>query len=355
MTPNCAPAAADNQQRLRLALAASRTAVWEWDLVTDELKWAPESFPIAGGVVFHPTGASYIRQLDPRDAPRVLAAVKRAIEGHGTFGEEYRFEAGDGHVRWLVNHGQVEYGPDGQAVRVVGTLRDISEAKQVERRLQQLSGRLLQAQDEERRHLARELHDVVAQELATLCLNLHLLGRPDATATEAAELLNKCRRLAEDCARDVRTRSYLLHPPLLDEFGLAGAVRAYADGFATRSGVRVDLQLPPDLGRLPRAVELTLFRVLQESLTNVMRHAESRTASVRIALERAGVRLEVSDRGRGLRPEAARAAGNGLGVGILGMRERLRQLGGSLQLEMLDPGTRVVAFVPLGSEEEAPR
>jgi signal transduction histidine kinase len=145
--------------------------------------------------------------------------------------------------------------------------------------------------------------------------------------------------------------SYLLHPPMLDELGLVGAMRDYADGFAVRSGLRIDLELPPDLGGLPRETELALFRVMQEALVNVHLHSGSRTASIRLARTATELRLEVRDQGQGIEAAGRLSAGNppggGLGVGVLGMRERMRQLGGRLEIESDDHGTCVIAIVPV--------
>jgi signal transduction histidine kinase len=164
-------------------------------------------------------------------------------------------------------------------------------------------------------------------------------------------LLAEAVTLAEQCTRELRTVSYLLHPPMLDELGLAGAMRDYADGFARRSGLRIDLELPPDLEGLPRETELALFRVMQEALTNVHLHSCSRTASILLGRTATELQLEVRDQGRGM--EAARKLsagdppGGGLGVGVPGMRERMRQLGGRLEIESNDRGTCVIAIAPV--------
>ena len=229
---------------------------------------------------------------------------------------------------------------------------NITDRKRAEEALHDLSGRLLRSQDEERRRIARELHDTTAQGLATLLMNLSLVNdsAPDMS-DKTRQLLGDAVSLAEQCTRELRTLSYLLHPPMLDELGLAGAMRDYADGFARRSGLRVDLELPPELEGLPRETELALFRVMQEALVNVRRHSGSRTASIRLARKATELRLEVRDQGKGM--EAARKLtagdlpGGGLGVGIPGMSERMRQLGGRLEIESNEHGTCVIAIAPV--------
>jgi len=231
--------------------------------------------------------------------------------------------------------------------KIAGTsamVRDIRARKKAERRLHQLSGRLLRLQDEERRHLARELHDSTAQSLAALSLNLSLLHRNAASLSEEkrASLLAEGLGLAETIGRELRTHAYLLHPPLLDERGLGAALRWLIDGFAARSGVAVEIEIEPDLGRLPDQMELTVFRVVQESLANVHRHAHSPTASVRVALEEDAIVVKICDVGRGLPPNGEEA----IGVGIAGMRERLAQVGGTLAIVSNSTGTTVTARIP---------
>jgi signal transduction histidine kinase len=234
---------------------------------------------------------------------------------------------------------------------LVRAIRYALERSQSKHALRQLSVRLLQLQDDERRRIARELHDTTAQTLAAVAMNLSLLDEwsPDLSG-KARELLKETEGYAQECSRELRTMSYLLHPPLLDDLGLAGAIRQYADGFARRSGIRVDLELPDDGWDLPRALSLALFRVLQESLANIHRHSGSRTASIRLAEADQSLRMEVEDRGCGIAASGAEtieADSPGLGVGIPGMRERLHQLGGNLTIESDSHGTLVRAIVSL--------
>jgi signal transduction histidine kinase len=215
---------------------------------------------------------------------------------------------------------------------------------------QQLSGRLLTLQDEERRRVAIDLHESTGQRLAALTMNLDLVERAGkALDARSRRVLAESRSLAAQCAQEVRTFAYLLHPPLLDEVGLVSAMRWYAEGFTTRSGVQVVMNVG-DVGRLPRPIETALFRIVQESLTNVHRHASTSMASIRLMSTADTVVLEIQDQGRGLRDDLRSEHGAllpaTLGVGIQGMRERIRQLGGLFDVEFTDQGTTVRVSVP---------
>jgi PAS domain S-box-containing protein len=229
------------------------------------------------------------------------------------------------------------------------------EAKNVELERQaqivrELSGRLLQVQDEERRRIARELHDSVGQMLAAVSMNLNqITSESSALSPEAARALDENVSLIDQLSTEIRTISHLLHPPLLDEIGLQSALRWYIDGFRERSKINVELDLPENFGRLPRDFELTLFRAVQECLTNIHRHSESPTASVRVSRSPHDVSLEVKDQGKGISPadQATLSAGKLTGVGLRGMRERLRQLGGHLDVQSNSHGTTVLVRLPL--------
>ncbi len=233
-------------------------------------------------------------------------------------------------------------------------IREIERRKELERiekknaeSYRMLSARILELQDVERRKIARELHDSVGQFLAGLKLNLARLQRRDA-AGQNQPLLAESLDLTDKAILEVRTISHLLHPPLLDELGFHSAVRWYTDGFAKRSGVRVDLQLSEVVERLPREIELALFRVLQESLTNVHRHAKASCVEIEVQCTDYEVILVVCDDGVGidLNVLGRFRAGQAGGIGLAGMRERLAELGGKLEVESWAGGTEIRATLP---------
>ena len=217
------------------------------------------------------------------------------------------------------------------------------------RNLRELSARLLQLQDDERRRIARELHDSVGQTLAALAMNLSAVRMDVERLTKTASALTDSEDLVRDMSTEVRTISHLLHPPLLDEAGLASALRWYVEGFVVRSKINVDLDLPEDFGRLPRESETAIFRVVQECLTNIHRHSGSPIAKIRVRHRDHEVLVEIADKGKGIPPEKKAAmSGAGMpGVGIRGMRERLRQLGGTLEINSNGSGTVIVVRIPI--------
>lgn len=221
--------------------------------------------------------------------------------------------------------------------------------------LRDLSARLLQMQDEERRRIARELHDSVGQLLVGLSMNMSTVRAEIKRLTNATAVLSDSENLIQEMSKEVRTISHLLHPPLLDEAGLASAIRWYIDGFVQRSQIRVDLDYPEDFGRLPRDVETAMFRVVQECLTNIHRHSGSQVASVRCRHLHHVVLVEVADHGTGMAPDklAIMSSVGTPGVGVRGMRERLRQLGGDLEITSDSKGTVVAARVPVPEKSAA--
>jgi PAS domain S-box-containing protein len=220
---------------------------------------------------------------------------------------------------------------------------DISERKQSEETLRRLSAYLMTLQDEERRRIARELHDSTGQKLAAAKLQLDTLVKSGKLKPYESALVETSQWI-DECFQEVRTLSQLLHPPLLDEAGLLSATRWMVEGFSARAKIPVELQIVGEIGRLPQPIELALFRVIQESLSNIRRHSAASKAQVRLARKDGSVSLEIRDNGKGMPPEFLSNSRNYkqvIGVGILGMRERLAQLGGTLQIESGKDGTAV--------------
>jgi PAS domain S-box-containing protein len=224
--------------------------------------------------------------------------------------------------------------------------RNVEILRQSEQ-LQQLSQRLLQIQDDERRHIARELHDSAGQVVIALGMNLASIARHAKQNSPLDQPVKECQELVQQLNREIRTMSYLLHPPLLDENGLPEALRWYIQGVKERSGLDISLSIPEDFERLSPEMELVIFRVVQESLTNIHRHSGSKIAVIRIDRQAESVSLEVRDEGKGITPERLNEIqSQGSGVGIRGIRERVRQFGGDMNIESNGSGTTVLATFP---------
>lgn len=241
----------------------------------------------------------------------------------------------------------------GKLVKLVGALTDITKLKEAEEAMHQLSARLLRLQDEERRRLGRELHDSLAQSVMAVGLDLAQIGRTSVPLDKTSkQSLSRAQESLREMSREIRTLSYLLHPPVLDELGLVSAIKEYAQGFSERSGIAVELNIQPDFARISQESETALFRIVQESLTNIQRHSASPTGVIRLRGEQEQIQLEIIDAGCGM-TGASHITGNAkqrvsrLGVGILGMRERMLQLGGTLEVLSGPTGTTVKATIPL--------
>ena len=238
---------------------------------------------------------------------------------------------------------------DLQASQLVSQTKQLHEANTS---LRELTARLLQIQDEERRRIARELHDSIGQMLVAQGMYLSsVVAESKHLSVAAAGALNDSTKLIEEMSRELRTISYLLHPPLLDEAGLASAIRWFAEGFAERSKISVSLELTPALGRLSDEFEIAIFRIVQECLTNIHRHSGSPSATIRLALSAQEITLEITDVGRGIIPEKRMRAvsGRSSGVGIRGMQERIAQLGGKIEINSNASGTAIVARLPIAN------
>lgn len=331
------------------ALEAARMRIWRRETsaggdFTDLSAMLGPGFAAAGLEAVHP---------DDRQRVKDFA---RNIRDRASHEIEYRLCSADGSCKWEISRGQVIVSERGEVVGVTGVTWDITKRKQTEAEihrmnasLHRLSGELLRLQDEERRRLARELHDGPVQMLSAASMNLSMLARSRNLASFVHELrlAEECLEWVKECSENMRSMSYLLHPPILDELGLASALRGWIVGFADRTGLEIDTDLQ-EVGRLGADSESALFRIVQEALANVHRHSRSGAVSVRLHRRDDFIRLEVKDDGCGIPPGVLEGTNpsHRLGVGIQGMRERAHQLGGNIEIVSGKGGTLVKVLLP---------
>jgi two-component system NarL family sensor kinase len=309
------------------------------------------------------TGSSLHNNLSPGQSENLKKLIRKAL--HRSSAVELTLDATAGRPKLVRFTLRPLKDSDIHKVGVVATeLTELVEANEAlksnEESLRQLSARLLQLQDEERRRIARDLHDVTGQKLAVLSMALSgVLNRPNGSLdADSQRALTESLAWSKEVAAEIRTLSYLLHPPLLDELGLSSAVKWYLAGFTSRTGILMETEIPSEIQRLSPDAEVAIFRVLQESLTNVHRYAESTNAVVRMDVTGDEIKLEIQDFGKGVQSSRT-SSPNGsvarLGVGIQGMTERMRQLGGKLEITSSpNKGTLVTATIPLSSSAAIP-
>ncbi|MGJ5815257.1 PAS domain S-box protein [Paludibaculum fermentans] len=350
--------------RLTHHVENSPMAVIEWGANLDVIRWAGEAERMFGWTPEEVLGKQWgaFPLVYAGDEAPVAEIFARLYSG----GNQKCFSANrncrkDGSVIHCEWYNSSLMDAQGNLRSILSLALDVTERKHAEKglslanqQLQRLSTDLLRSQDHERRRIARELHDSTAQILAALSMNLIRLQKPGGEPLKKQALLAESIELAASSSREIRTVTYLLHPPLLDEIGLVSALQAYAEGFNQRTGIEIQLILPPDFGRLESELESALFRIVQEGLANVHRHSGSPLAIIQLERNLKEVCLVLQDRGCGL-PSNLTAPDSGyvgLGVGILGMRERADQLGGRLEITSAGNGTRVTVKFPLAVQNE---
>ena len=371
---------------LNISQAAGGTGSFEWNIPENKLAWSENHSKLFGLDLasFDHSFASWQKQLEPSDAARIDAELKAAFaEKREEWVSEHQIVRADtGEKRWLTSRAKISYSPQGHPLRMVGVSIDTTDRKHAEQEmlrsredlerhvhqrtselvqktlemadqarlldtanssLRKLSSRILHLQDEERRRIASHLHDTTGGWLTALAMNLSVVSGEAAKLTPRTKnVLADSLEILRDMSNDLRTVSHLLHPPLLDEMGLRSALRWFVEEFSKRSNIQVELELAPNLGRLNRECETAIFRIVQEALTNVHRHSGSPRASICITRTHGELALEVRDWGKGL-PPRQHGAPQRSGVGLQGMQERVRQLGGHFEIRTNpDGGTSVI-------------
>jgi two-component system NarL family sensor kinase len=347
----------ESERLLRLVLDALPVGVAVVDRSGDIILGNPTSQRIWNGAIRsgserYAESKAWWHASGQRLAPGDWASVRALANGETSVNEVIEIEAFDGVRKIILNSAVPIRDVNERITGAVVVNEDISASKRAERELNEsyhqmrtLTGRLMRAQDDERRRIAQMLHETTAQDLAALKMLLARLNRTSGRLSDGdRHALTESVWLAEQSMTQIRTLSYLLHPPCLAEIGLLSALRWYAAGFTERSGITVDLDLPDRFERPPLDTETALFRIVQESLINIHRHAGSETARIRLQLDADTLVLDIEDRGHGI-PKASlehiMSGGGTVGVGIAGMCERIEQLGGNLEITSSDRGTTV--------------
>jgi PAS domain S-box-containing protein len=301
------------------------------------------SAPEAQGHISH--------ELFKTEFPESFEDLRRTLFETGVWEGEIAHRTKDNRCLLVESRQAVQRDAQGRPSRILEVNRDITARREAEESLRSLSARLLQLQDEERRRIARELHDTTGQSLAALAIHLSAVNERIAGKDPiASDILREALGLSQEASDQTRTLSYLLYPPTLDFSGLKSALEWFADGFTQRSKIKVDLDLTLGEERMPQSLETALFRIVQESLTNMYRHSGGSSATVRGRRQGNTVSLEISDNGKGISAEllaSLSGPGGQVGVGIRGMRERARQLGGRLRITSSGAGTTIMVVLPI--------
>jgi signal transduction histidine kinase len=343
------------EERFRMAAESGKMFAYEWDAATDVITTSGEFAAILemneGARI---TWEQVLTKVHPDDRESLAAAAAMLSPLNPHLRITHRMILSDQSTVWVERDGHAYFDESGKIARIVGMVVDITERRAIEMELSKLSYQLIRAQETERRKMAQDLHESAGQTLAAMKMALaNLEVSLEENNGQSGEHLKAVRGLADDAVREVRVISYLMYPPLLDDAGLGPALRWYVRGFSERSGIEARLEIEGDLGRHSRDLETTVFRVVQEALTNVFRHSESRTALVRVVRDARQMRVEIQDQGRGMpvwsNPHEQNLA---FGVGIGGIRERTKQLRGTFQIDSaVGCGTTLRVILPLGEAQ----
>ena len=345
----------ESEERLQSAMDAARMGAWQWEIQTGQVIWSStlERIHCRRPGSFQGTFESVLEDFHPDDIAGFQQTVADALENRRDLHVEYRIVTPEGPIRFLEAHGKLELAA-GQPLRLRGTCMDITARKMAEQASRDaassraLAAGLLRGQEEERRRLARELHDDFTQQVAVLTIEVDRLKEQLAAVPHSQGGLDRIRERLLQVSDGMRRLSHQLHPPLLEYLGLGGAVRAECDTMKEAQGIQVDFLASPDLpDDIPRDISLALYRVVQEALQNISKHANTSRATLSLEYFSSEIRLRIQDQGAGFNPDEVRAA---QGLGLISMQERVRALGGTFEVQSRPgAGTALTVIVPLSS------
>jgi PAS domain S-box-containing protein len=334
-----------SEERLRLALEAAKAATWDWDVPTGEMSWSPDTHRMFGDATSgrSPSLDSFLNCVHPLDRESVAATIREAMAGATSYETQFRVVGDDQSERWVLGKGRAFR--NGKPLRMLGVFVDVSDRHRVEEERRDLGGRLINAHEEERRRLSRELHDGVGQRLALMSVELARLRKE---VTGSPPILEQVRRLSEhieEVGSELHRLSHELHPAWLEQLGLAASLRRICSELSDAGGITILLEIEEIPVVLTNEVALAVYRIAQEALHNIVKHSRARNSTVRLEADRDDIVLSVIDDGLGFDPLADRAM---TGVGLISMRERVGQVDGQMTLTSKpNEGTRIEVRVPL--------
>ncbi len=342
--------------RLRLAMESGKSVAWDWDVKSGRDSWFGDLQTVFGIPADSHVGnvEDFRRRVHPEDLERVWAAATDAMQSHKPYMAEFRTLWPDGTVRWVEATGKFYYSPDGEAQRMLGMNVDITERKLAEEALAAMRRSLIEAQEQERTRIARDLHDDTNQRLALLAIAIEQLKRdlPNPTV-EILDLVEKLRKDTSEISNDIQALSHELHSPRLELLGLVAAMRGFCKEFSEHQKVEIDFRSHDLPGPLPPDISLCLFRVLQEALHNSAKHSGAQRFEVQLWGTTGEIHLRVSDSGAGFDLETAMKS---RGLGLTSMQERLQLVKGKFSIDSQPQrGTTIHAYVPLSSTNDSIR
>jgi PAS domain S-box-containing protein len=340
-----------SDERLSLALAASRMGVWEWNIPSNAIFWSPECYDIFGVKNFDGTLESFVNTLHHDDVAEVLSTALRALSEFTDYSIEFRISGYDGKIRWFRSMGRATYGEDGEPLRLTSMVQDITERKQAENDLRDYARRLIEIEEELRKKLAMELHDEIGRDLTVLGINFSIIG--DTLSHSAKKKLGArmkdSGRLIEEISRTTRNIMSSLRPPVLDDYGLSAAINWHAALFSERTGIHVYVVADDPFPRFMAEKEMALFRITQEALVNIVKHAAAQNVTITLRRDSSMVFLSIIDDGKGCVPKPGPPELATSGRGLTIMRERAELFGGTFYMESSpSEGTRVCIEIYAG-------